>query len=478
MSRIFIGNNKWYDDDGLILTKKGKIDWVANTKKKINFRCFDYYGYYIINEVIFAENGKVTSHLYRISFDHDLDKEYIVNYQTLRLANFSYILGFYSTDFLYNIGDIVNEKFLVLKREHKKIYPKDNAAGKVYTCRCLLDGYVFEIPEKALKKKKMCAVCHGNIVVAGVNDLITSRPEIIKFLKNKEDAYRYTGKSNKAISFVCDICGCEFSCAISDFNRNFPCGCYSSESYPNRLIQLLFQQLKIDYIREVGKNKFSWCENYRYDLYFEYNSQKYIVEMDGGRHKGDKLYIDKLKDYLALSNGIEVIRINCDYKSVSNRLEYIKNNILGSKLSDIFNLKNIDWKLIDKTIAEKSITRDVCNLRNKGYSNKEIAQELGISLSMVDSRIRIGKNNNLIDDWAVDSRYNKTKVLKITNMLTGNIQYCVGVRNFNNTSEKYVGKKIKCSDFSDYSKDGHFLINEYIVEKISFYDYMLNTKTA
>ena len=59
---------------------------------------------------------------------------------------------------------------------------------------------------------------------------------------------------------------------------SLPCGCYSAESYPNRFIAELFRQLKISFITELRKCHHDWCENYRYDLYFECNNEKYIVE--------------------------------------------------------------------------------------------------------------------------------------------------------------------------------------------------------
>lgn len=288
MNKIYVGNNKWYDDDGLIRNDRGGINWKANIGKTIVFQCFDYHGYYTLKEEI-AVDKKWYKHAYVIYFNNDMQNEYIVSAQTLNNVNFSYILGIYSNDFLYDVGDIVNGQFLILKREHKKLCPSDESRIKVYTCKCLCDGYIFENSERNLKNQKKCEVCLGRVVIRGINDMATTRPELVKFLKNKDDAYRYTGWSSKSLDFVCDICGKDFCSTPAGFGFNFPCNCYSSDSYPNRLIHEIFNQLEIPYIRELRKRHFSWCKKYRYDLYFKINDKEYIIEMDGGRHKGGKI---------------------------------------------------------------------------------------------------------------------------------------------------------------------------------------------
>ena len=284
MSKIFIDDNKWFDDDGLVRFKNGRFNWSANIGKPIEFQCYGYHGYYTIKKVIPVKN-KWYKHEYIICFDNDTINEYAVNKETLRNIHFSKILNLFqiskpqyskSYNFLYNIGDIVNNQFLVLEREYKKIFPSDKSNTKTYKCRCLCDGYVFESSEYNLKHMKKCVACLGKVVIKGINDIATKRPEMIKFLKNKDDAYKYTAWSNFDLEFVCDICGKEFYTTPHKFSYNFPCGCHSLDSYPNRLIQEIFTQLKIPYIRELRRKHFSWCKNYRYDLYFESDNSAYI----------------------------------------------------------------------------------------------------------------------------------------------------------------------------------------------------------
>ena len=368
MNKIYSGNNKWFDADCLKYRKgsggkQNSIDWENSVGSIVEFECLGHHGFYTIKEKI-NSNKKNYKYLYVIYFDNNIQKEYVVDQQTLRKVNFSYILGIYSNEFLYNVGDIVNGQFLILKREHKKLFPSDESCIKTYTCQCLYDGYIFENSEKNLKTQKKCEVCLGKVVIKGINDMATTRPELVKFLKNKDDAHRYTAYSCKSLDFVCDICGKEFCAAPNAFGFNFPCGCYSSDSYPNRLIQEVFDQLDIPYIRELRRRHFAWCEKYRYDLYFKINDESYIVEMDGGRHKGEKLEIDKIKDELATINGVKVIRINCDYPNIVHRLSFIKNNILQSDLSTIVDLSNVNWDIIDSKMLESNMTKRLTKIFN------------------------------------------------------------------------------------------------------------------
>ena len=321
---------------------------------------------------------------------------------------------------------------------------------------------------------KKCVACLGKVVIKGINDIATKRPEMIKFLKNKDDAYKYTAWSNFDLEFVCDICGKEFYTTPHKFSYNFPCGCHSLDSYPNRLIQEIFTQLKIPYIRELRRKHFSWCKNYRYDLYFESDNSAYIVEMDGGLHNGEKLEVDKIKDNLAMANGVEVIRIDCDYPKVENRLSYIKNSLLESKLSTIIDLSKVDWDVTNAKLLNENLTKKICDLRNQGLSYKDIMNILDISKPTIDSHIKIGKNNGLLNEWA-SSNFHKKEVFEITNLDSGEIQYCIGAHKFFKDANIYIERKLSANFFKKYAIDNHLILNGYGIRKFSYYDYLVKT---
>lgn len=65
-----------------------------------------------------------------------------------------------------------------------------------------------------------------------------------------------------------------------------------------------------------------------------------------------------IKNELAKANNIELIRIDCK-KSDG---KYISENILGSRLVEIFDLTNVDWNECDIN-SHKNIVKEVCDYR-------------------------------------------------------------------------------------------------------------------
>jgi len=225
------------------------------------------------------------------------------------------------------------------------------------------------------KNKKGCPICAGRLVVKGVNDISTTASFMLPYFKNIEDAYAHTRTSKDKVIFKCPDCGTERLIEIGKvYARGFSCQvCSDSISFPNKFARGLLKQLPINnWICEYHiDNKF-------FDNYFEYNNKKYILEMDGEQHKSyigrgrslkEEQKNDKLKDELAKSNNIEMIRIDCYY---SDRY-YIQKNIESSLLNKLFDLSKIDWNYCTE-IACKNLVFEVADYYNKiSIDTKEIA---------------------------------------------------------------------------------------------------------
>lgn len=470
MSKIFIGDNKWFDDSGLQHAKNGyknSIDWSNSIGCTVEFQYRNYHGSYTINDR-FPHPKFKGKYLYTIYFNNDKEKLYEVDTATLKEVCFGKILDI----FQYDIGDIINGNLLILERGRKPFF-KNEKIYKYYVYKCLIDGYIGECPEIQMNETKECPVCSFRTVMIGVNDIATLKPEIVRLLKNKEDAYKYTAHTNKKLDFCCDICGAPFSASPSQFPTYLPCGCYSSNSYPNRFICELFNQLNIDYISELRRCHFSWCQNYRYDLYFEIDNKKYIVEMDGYHHKDSKqMMIDKEKDKIAFENDVEVIRIDCDYITEKKRFSYIQRNVVNSKLSDILNLKNVDWNEINTKILTTNITKDVWALRNTGYSYKQISNILNVSLTKISRLVTLGYNLNELKTYSENKGNSYSKVMVVLNLETMETKYYIGVNDFYDNSLEYIGKRITNKYFNKHQKDGHLILNGYDISKITYADYI------
>lgn len=267
-----------------------------------------------------------------------------------------------------------NEEYI---EECKKSNPNIEIIG-VYTgvndyieCKCKVCGGVFKREAGRTKSGRGCPICAGLYVYEGINDIATTNPEVIKFFKNYNDGKKYTKGSNSRTVFKCVNCGYEKEKIISDVvcRGYFVCPrCGDGISYPNKFSRAFLEQLDVKNV--IYEYSPLWAKPYRYDNYFEYNNQKYILEMDGGFHYikyyktnvplSETVRIDKLKNKLAKENGVNIIRINCLYSTK----QFIVKNIENSILNTIFDLSKIDWELCDKR-ASSSLVKEVCDFYNK-----------------------------------------------------------------------------------------------------------------
>lgn len=269
-------------------------------------------------------------------------------------------------------------------------------------CHCKVCNYEWNILPKSAKSSKGCPRCNKPFLKKGINDVATLYPNKIKYFVNKEDAFTHTPFSGDIISTVCPECGYVREMTVINLVSQKQVGCPicgDGISYPNKfahnfLKQLPIQNLKYEYCTE-------WSKKRLYDNYFEFDGNKYIIEMDGRFHYVDNKLahhslaesqrIDKLKDDLAKEHNIQVIRID----SRVSELDYIKTNILNSKLNSIFDLSNINWNLCDE-MAQRSLVKQVCDYYNghKSESNTDIGRIFGISQTTVSHYLNIGTKLN------------------------------------------------------------------------------------
>jgi len=267
-------------------------------------------------------------------------------------------------------------------------------------CRCKKDNHEWYATPSALLSGNSCPKCSHRRTETGVNDIATLYPALVKYFKNPSDAKLFTYRSSQYVEAKCPECGCEKSVQINNlFVNGFCCpNCSDSISYPNKFSYSLLSQLPVENIQhEYSPN---WIKPRRYDNYFEYQDKTYILEMDGEWHYKDNYCsgqtakqsqkIDKYKDKMALEHGIEVIRIDCR-KSNS---QYISQNILKSRLAEIFDLSNIDWELCDKN-SQHTIVKQVCTYFNKTTKNiDEIGKYFNLHPETVKRYIKIGQRYN------------------------------------------------------------------------------------
>jgi len=286
-----------------------------------------------------------------------------------------------------------------------KISPKDVNYGskgideKGYWFKCFLH------PEHESELKNINSFT-GNqsktITCNQCNCINTTHPYLTSFLVNKNDALLYSMGSDVKIPMKCPDCGCEKAMRIPTLIRNgFSCPrCSDGVSYPQKFLFSVFEQLlDKDFQTELSKTTFKWCKNYKYDFYI--NKLNGIIETHGEQH-----YIDNLKsnwkmsleetedndfdkEWLARENKINnYIILDCR----KSELEWIKNSIMNSRLTQLLNFKeeDINW-LKCHEYACKSLVKFICDMWNSGFKSvSKIINEYKIGESAVRRYLKQG----------------------------------------------------------------------------------------
>ena len=238
---------------------------------------------------------------------------------------------------------------------------------------------------------------------------------------SEEDAKTHTHSSNDKITVTCPDCGRvkPTKMIINNIYKRHSIGCVCGDgyNYPNKLMYCILKQLKAEFIIEYSPE---WIKPKRYDFYIP--SLNLIIEMDGGLGHGNRIHsrknmtkeesinIDKYKDRMAKEHNIDIFRIDCDY-TTNNSFKYIKQNILNSKLNEIFDLNKIDWVECEG-FALSNLVKKVCNYKRENpiATVKEISKIMSISSSTINSYLKRGTRMNWCHYNPSDA--NKIKIAK------------------------------------------------------------------
>ena len=341
---------------------------------------------------------------------------------------------------IYQVGDKISTNGVDLEIIEVKREKTENYSRYLYRYKCNKCGFdcgehyihgnlkqEYWVDRISFSKNPCCICCgsvNSSVVVPNINSIIVTSPWMVSYFKDKEEAKKYKRSCLDKIFPICPCCNKQSSIAYSlnhiCTKKGFTCKyCGQGVSYPERVIHALFDLIDVDYFAsQFNKTKAKWCGEYRYDFYFEHKNIQYIIETHGKQHyeettgnwKGslsDRIQRDKDKYEIAIDNGINkdnYIIIDCR----KSDFEYIKNQILQSKLSEIFNLKEIDWDKVEN-LCQTSLLRIICDLFNSGLLPKEIADKINMNDRVVKRYLVKGTNLNLC---IYDSNYHHTKISK------------------------------------------------------------------
>ena len=286
-------------------------------------------------------------------------------------------------------------------------------------------------PVTIYNSKSSCPFCNRRKVFVGETDMWSTNPELATLLANKEDGYKYFESSSKKVNWKCPNCGNIVENKIINNVRTQGLSCpYCSDgmSYGEKIIFSILRQLSIDFIFD---NALSWSCGKRYDFYIPQYSM--IIEVHGIQHyersfkmiqsnrKSRNVNEEKRNDIykrkLALKNGIvSYIELDCR----KSELEYIKQSILKSDLSFIFDLSFIDWnKCLENTKTSNIIL--CAEIWNNGIKNtKKISEMTGIHISSVISNLKKATQIGLCD-YIKNYKKNQSQYKPVQCIETGKI---------------------------------------------------------
>ena len=230
-------------------------------------------------------------------------------------------------------------------------------------------------------------------------------PKLVNYFYGGVDiAKKYYPGSEKKVKMICPFCGDvkQYQVNLLTRRKYLPCVCNKrSISFPERIVNFLLVQLNEEFERQI---KFEWMNfkdkngSYTYGISdFVVENKKIIIEVDGSFHymdipslnskAEDVQYRDKQKDELAFLNGYKTIRI-CARLSDFN---FIKNSIIQSELSNIYNLSAINWEEVEKQ-SLCNITKNICEIKKNHpeYSIPKIMNLYGYKRDIVANALKYG----------------------------------------------------------------------------------------
>lgn len=370
-----------------------KISWEKSIGEYVPFIYDD-----ISGSIEIIEYNK-NKQLLTIKYNKDTLKISTANFKKCCIGR---ILKKYTNEFKYEIGESIKDdkRDLIITDKEYRVRTHTNGKSNInekwykYTCnKCgWTEGW---IEENRLKRGSGCACCSGKTVTS-LNSILATDKWMTDLGVSEEDAKKYTSQSSRKIEVICPNCKRKKQIIIYNIykHKSICCSCGDGTSYPEKILTNVLDQLEVEFITQLNKSTFKWCENKRYDFYIpkcniiiEVHGLQHYEKSNRGKSLDEIIENDEIKKEGALKNGIEhYVVIDCRYSD----LNFIKNNILKSELSNIFDLSNIDWLKCEE-FALKNIVKEVCDYwNNTGTTSRDIGKIFKKSRTVINAYLKKG----------------------------------------------------------------------------------------
>jgi predicted RNA-binding Zn-ribbon protein involved in translation (DUF1610 family) len=409
------------------------------------------------------------------------DKEFEISIANLKGCRLGKLFNIY--DFKIENGTRIKDNRRDLTIIDRKKILGNNKYYKYKCNKCGFDGgkhysskdkkykdELWVIESSLISSQANCSCCGGSqIVVENINSIYHTDPWMIPIV-GEEIAKTHTHGSDEKVQVTCPDCGKIKSKLIKIsmiYNtHSMGCSCSDGISYPNKFAYELLNELNKAYKFNYLEHEYSpeWIGRKRYDNYFIYKGKEYILEMDGGLGHGKTIHskdkktkeeskaIDNYKDEQAKLHGIEVIRIDCDYKA-NDSFYYIKQKIFESKLNTLFDLYKVNWINIEK-YSLSNLVKVVCTYKkyNSSYTTTEIGNIMGIGRGCVRKYLIKGSSigwceYNSKEELTKSAKKHSKKVIIFKDKIMLNI--FESGRELERQSEKLFGIKLQQASISE-----------------------------
>lgn len=391
---------KFVDLSELPLKKNLNINWEKSIGCQCSFIYGELTGKFKITDYKSGKNSMV-----EITYN---DRKTYISTSNLKCGNIGNVLGVFTSDFKFDINQVVERKRGNIKIINRFYKIENNRKRKYYEYQCCECKQYNTTTEAILLKGSGCPVCAGRNVCIGVNDIPTVAPWLAQYFPSIEEAQKYTVNSMHEFYPICPICKKKSSkkISISQLYNSHSCGCKCDTymSFPETVLYNFLEQFNIEFIHQATKKELTWANNYKYDFYLpQYNA---IIEVHGLQHfdshgfstlGGKTLKEEQLNDYnkkqLAINNHISNYYIIDSRKSDVN---WILNSIENSGLLLFLNIspKDINVNELYYSVFQKKINKCREIVENTpDISLNALQQELHVCRNTLNSILKISKIN-------------------------------------------------------------------------------------
>jgi DNA-directed RNA polymerase subunit RPC12/RpoP/very-short-patch-repair endonuclease len=286
----------------------------------------------------------------------------------------------------------------------------------LWNCSKCHNEYDMKVNKRTTGKQN-CPYCSGKKVLKGFNDLWTTYPEIADLLEDKQKGYELTAGSGKKENFKCKDCGYIIkNKSINEaVRRGIHCPrCGDGISYPEKFLLNVLNQCNVSF---ENQKLFNWSENKRFDFYIE--KLNMIIEIHGEQHYAytgftrslkEEQENDKIKKELAINNIKNFIVIDAR----NSDLNYIKDNIIKSKLKNFVDLSNVDWIKCNEYACNSLVKLANEMWMNGIRSTSEIGERLKIHPANIIKYLKRGAKLGWSDYIAILGGTNKKKIIQLS----------------------------------------------------------------